>query len=267
MILALTATVAIVVLDHTSLRAAPRSAATELTALWRGDVVEIRGERAGYLKVYDYHRERGGYLKSESVHATELTETAAPELLTVLRFLRETPGSETLGISYGAAYLKAVPARSLSAEPFDAIARMAERLADEASASSSRSADAAAHLEVAEQFGIRMQSFERNGRLQVCYDGELFRRVLTMASATAEERAHAVLGLTRPDCIDPSLGPVPRAALDDERRELLDAIKAADLTAMMRTRLHVRRAGVFASVAYSQARRGEPSGMAAARSR
>jgi hypothetical protein len=60
---------------------------------------------------------------------------------------------------------------------------------------------------------------------------------------------------------------VPRAALDDERRELLDAIKAADLTAMMRTRLHVRRAGVFASVAYSQARRGEPSGMAAARSR
>jgi len=265
MILALTATVAIVVLDHTSLRAAPRSAATELTALWRGDVVEIRGERAGYLKVYDYHRERGGYLKSESVHATELTETAAPELLTVLRFLRETPGSETLGISYGAAYLKAVPARSLSAEPFDAIARMAERLADEASASSSRSADAAAHLEVAEQFGIRMQSFERNGRMQVCYDGELFRRVLTMASATAEERAHAVLGLTRPDCIDPTLGPVPRAALDDERSALLDEIKDADLTAMLRTRLHVRRAGVWASIAYSQARRGEPSGTAAGR--
>ena len=265
MILALTATVAIVVLDHTSLRAAPRSSATELTALWRGDVVEIRGERAGYLKVYDYHRERGGYLKSESVRATELTETAAPELLAVLRFLRETPGSETLGISYGAVYLKAVPARSLSAEPFDAIARMAERLAEEASASSSRSVDAAAHLEVAEQFGIRMQSFERNGRMQVCYDGELFRRVLTMASATAEERAHAVLGLTRPDCIDPTLGPVPRAALDDERSALLDEIKDADLTAMLRTRLHVRRAGVWASIAYSQARRGEPSGTAAGR--
>jgi hypothetical protein len=265
MILALTATVAIVVLDHTSLRAAPRSAATELTALWRGDVVEIRGERAGYLKVYDYHRERGGYLKSESVRATELTETAAPELLAVLRFLRETPGSETLGISYGAAYLKAAPAWSLGAEPFDAIARMAERLADEASASSSRSADAAAHLEVAGQFGIRMQSFERNGRMQVCYDGELFRRVLTMSVASPEERAHAVLGLTRPDCIDPALGPVPRAALDDERRELLDEIKDVDLTPIMRTRLHVRRAGVWASIAYSQARRGEPSGTAAAR--
>ena len=53
-----------------------------------------------------------------------------------------------------------------------------------------------------------MQSFERNGRMQVCYDGELFRRVLTMAAASSEERAHAVLGLTRPDCIDPALGPV-----------------------------------------------------------
>jgi hypothetical protein len=265
MILALAATVAIVVLDHASLRAAPRSAATELTALWRGDVVEIRGERAGYLKVYDYHRERGGYLKSDSVRATELTETAAPELLAVLRFLRETPGSETLGISYGAAYLKAVPARSLTAEPFDAIARMAERLADEASGSSSRSTDTAAHLEVVEQFGVHMQSFERNGRMQVCYDGELFHRVLMMAGASPEERAHAALGLTRPDCIDPALGPTARAALDDQRRELLDEIKDADLTAMLRTRLHVRRAGVWASVAYSQARRGEPAGTAAGR--
>jgi hypothetical protein len=265
MILALTATIAIVVLDHTSLRAAPRSAAPELTALWPGDVVEIRGERAGYLKVYDYHRERGGYLRSESVRPMALTEAAAPELLAVLRFLRETPGSETLGISYGAAYLKAAPARALTAEPFDAIARMAERLADEASASSSRSPDAAAHLEVVEQFGIRMKSFERNGRMQVCYDGELFRRVLTMGGAGPEERAHALLGLTRADCIDPALGPAPRAALDDARRELLDKIKDADLPPLMRTRLHLRRAGVWASVAYEQARRSEPSGTAAGR--
>jgi hypothetical protein len=257
MILSLTATIAIVVLDHSSLRAAPRSAATQLTALWQGDVVEIRGERGGYLKVYDTHRERGGYLRSDSVRAVALTETAAPELLAVLRFLRETPGSETLGISYGAAYLKATSARTLTAEPFDAIARMAERLADEASASSSGSTDAAAHLDVVEQFGIRMKSFERNGRMQVCYDGELFRRVLTMV-ASPEERAHAALGLTRPDCIDPALGPAPRAAL-------LDEIKDADLAPLMRARVHIRRAGVWASIAYSRARRGEPSGTAAGR--
>jgi hypothetical protein len=110
-----------------------------------------------------------------------------------------------------------------------------------------------------------MKSFERNGRMQVCYDDELFRRVLTMSGASPEERARAVLGLTRPDCIDPALGPAARAALDDERRELLDGIKDADVAPLMRTRLHIRRAGVSASIAYEQARRGEPSGSAAGR--
>jgi hypothetical protein len=109
MILALTASVAIVVLDHASLRAAPRSSAAELTALWQGDVLEIRGERSGYLKVYDYRRERGGYLRSEAVRQVELTETGAPELLSVLRFLRDSPGSEALGISYGTALRYAAP--------------------------------------------------------------------------------------------------------------------------------------------------------------
>ncbi len=147
----------------------------------------------------------------------------------MLRFLRDSPGSEALGISYGAAYLKAVPTRALTAEPFDAIARMAERLADEASGSGDRLADVAAHLEVVEQFGIRMRSFERNGRMQVCYDGELFRRVLALPGASSEERAHAALGLTRPDCIDPNLGPVLRASLDDERRELLERDRGAGI--------------------------------------
>jgi hypothetical protein len=33
---------------------------------------------------------------------------------------RDSPGSESLGISYGAAYLKSAPPRALDAEPFDA---------------------------------------------------------------------------------------------------------------------------------------------------
>jgi hypothetical protein len=265
-ILAIAASLAIVVLDHTSLRASPRSNAAELTALWQGDVLEVRGERAGYLKVYDYRRERGGYIKSESVRPVELTEAAAPELLAVVRFLRDSPGSEALGISYGAAYLKAVPARALTAEPFDAIARMAERLADEASGSAHHLAGFAAHLEVVGQFGIRMRNIERNGRMQVCYDGELFRRVAASAGATSEQRAHAVLSLTRPDCIDPDLGPIPRAALDNERRELLEHINDQELSLMTRSRLHARRAGVWASIAYEQARHREPPEAAAQRS-
>jgi hypothetical protein len=264
-ILALAAAVAIVSLDHTALRAAPHSSGTELAALWQGDVLEVRDERPGYLKVYDYRRERGGYVKAGAVHPVQLTEAGAPELLAVLRFLRETPGSEALGISYGAAYLKAAPAPALTAEPFDAIARMAERLADKASGSANHLANFADHLEVVQQFGIRMRTVEINGRMQVCYDGELFRRVLSMKSAAPEERAHAALGLTRTDCIDPGLGPTRRATLDDERRSVLDDIKDPGLSAMTRSRIHARRAGLYASMTYAQARRGEPTGEMAER--
>jgi hypothetical protein len=264
-ILALTATLAIVVQDHAALRAAPRSSAAELTRLWQGDVLEVRGEHAGYLKVYDHRRERGGYLRGDAARPVELSEAAAPELLAVLRFLRETPGSEALGISYGAAYLKAVAPRAISAEPFDAIAQMAERLADQASGSNDHLADFAPHLEVVEQFGVRMRNFEHNGRMRVCYDGELFHRVLTLPGAHPEERAHAALGLTRPDCIDPELGPVPRISVDTERAQVLDQVKDSGLNAMTRSRLHARRAGVWASLAFDQDRRREPAGAAAER--
>jgi hypothetical protein len=262
-ILALAATLAIVVQDHASLRAAPRAAAPELVALWQGDVLEVRGERAGYLKVYDYRRERGGYVRGEAVRPLRLTEADAPELLAVLRFLRDQPGSEALGISYGAAYLKAVPPRALSAEAFDAIARMAERLADAASGGGYSRADVAAHLEVVTQFGIHMRTLERDGRMQLCYDGELYRRVLSVPGASSEQRAHAVLGLTRLDCIDPDSAPVLRASLDDERRRLLEGVGDRDLSALTRSRLHVRRATVWASIAFEQARRREAPQVAA----
>jgi hypothetical protein len=264
-ILALTATLAIFVQEHAALRAAPRSNSTEIARLWQGDVLEVRGEQAGYLKVYDYRRERGGYLRADAARPVELSEAAAPDLLAVLRFLRESPGSEALGISYGAAYLKAVPPRAITAEPFDAIAQMAERLADQASGSTDHLADFAPHLEVAEQFGVRMRNFERNGRMRLCYDGELFHRVLTLPGAQPEERARAILGLTRPDCIDPDMGPVPRAAVDTERSQLLEQVKDGELNAMTRSRLHARRAGVWASLAYEQDRRREPAGTAAER--
>jgi hypothetical protein len=259
------AALAIVAQDHTPLRAAAHPRATELTTLWQGEVLEIRDERAGYLKVYDYRRERGGYVKSEAVREIGVAEVDAPGLLAVLRFLRDGTGSEALGISYGAAYLKAVPAAALTAEPFDAIAQMAERLADAASGSGVRHADAAAHLEVAEQFGVHMMSFERNGRMQICYDGELFRRVLSSPRSTAEARARAVLGLTRPECIDPSVGILLRARLDEERSALLEKLEERSLNAMMRSRVHARRAAVWAAVAYEKARLGQPPAPAAQR--
>jgi hypothetical protein len=257
--LALTAALAIVTEDHAALRAAPRAGATELETLWQGDVLEVRAERAGYLKVYDYRRERAGFLRDDAARAIGVAESDAPELLAVLRFLRDRPGAEALGISFGAAYLRAAPARSLTAEPLDAIAAMAERLASDASGSHAGHADVAAHLAVVEQLGIHMLSFERNGRMQVCYDGELDRRVLSLAQASDAERARAALGLTRPECVDPALGALLRAPLDAERRAVLDAVDERPLTALMRSRLHARRAAVWAASAYGAARRREPA--------
>jgi len=265
MLVALAATLAIVVQDRTPLRSAPRSASTQLTTLWQGEVLEVRDEHVGYLRVYDYRRERGGFVKRESVRALDLAPGEAPQLLAVLRFLTDSVGEEPLGISYGAAYLKAVPAGALTAEPLDAIARMAERLADQASARSGARSDVAAHLEVAEQFGVHMNSFERNGRMQVCYDGELYGRVLSMPAASAEQRARAALGLTRPECVDPALGVLLRAALDTQRLGLLERIEERQLTAMSRSRLHARRAALLAAIAWGQARRNQPAALAAQR--
>jgi len=267
MLLALTASLAIVVGDHASVRSTPRSTATELTTLWQGDVVEIRGEQAEYLRVYSYRRERGGYLRNESVRKVAFTEADAPSLLAVMRFLRDTPGSEALGISYGAAYLKAVPPRALTTEAFDAIGQMAERLADTASGNGTQahSASVAARLEVVSQFGVRMRSFERNGRMQVCYDGELYRSLLAQPAATAEQQAHAVLGLTRSDCIEPETGLTARAALDEERRDLLERVQDTNLTPVTRSRVRARRAAVWSAITFAQARRGQAAGAAAQR--
>jgi hypothetical protein len=265
MLLAMVASLAIVVSDHASVRSTPRSAATELTTLWQGDVVEIRGEQAEYLKVYSYRRERGGYLRNEAVRKVGLTEADAPELLAVMRFLRDIPGSEALGISYGAAYLKAVSPRAMTSEAFDAIGQMAERLADTASGSGTQATSVAARLEVVSQFGVRMRSFERNGRMRVCYDGELFRSVLTQPGATAEQRAHAVLALTRSDCIEPDTSLTARAALDEERRDLLERVQDANLTPVTRSRLRARRAALWSAIAFARARHGQPAAPAAQR--
>ena len=266
MMLALAAAaLAIVAQDNASLRASPRAGATELATLSQGDVVEIRGEQAEYLQVYNYRRERGGYVRREVARPLGFAETDAPELLAVLRFLRESRGFEALGISYGAAYLKAAPAQSLTAEPFDAIARMAERLANAASGSATQSTALASHLEVVAQFGVHMRTFERNGRMQVCYDGELYQRVLSMDHATPEQRAQAVLGLTRPECTDPNLGPTARIALDSRRAQLLDQIDVNQLSPQTKSRVSVRRAAVWAAVTFNRAWRHETPAPAAQR--
>ena len=252
------AIIAIVTQDQAALRAAPRDSAPQQAVLWQGDRLEIRGEKGDFLQVYDHRRERAGYIRSTQIRVLSLKPDAAPEILSVVRFIKDTPGAEALGIGYTAAYLMAVPPEALNGEVFDALGTMAERLARRASARQSKAAsDAlAAHLEVAADYGVSMHSFERDGQLQLCYDGEAHRRVLALPS-TDKQKAQAALALTRHECVPPTLTPVERFANDNWRAEVLDRVEMRNLPDVVKNRLHLRKAGVWASLAFLRARRPE----------
>ena len=264
--LAATLALAIVTQDQLPLRAAPRDSAQAQAVLWQGDALEVRGTRGDFLQVYDHRRERAGYVRAARVRQVDLQPAAAPELLAVMRFLRDTPGAEALGISYGAAYLKAAAPQAIDAEPFDAIGSMAERLASRASSKLAPQAETAlaAHLEVVASYGVAMRSYDNDGKVRVCYDGDAFRRVLA-ASASAEQRYRAALALSNGACIDPSLGVAQRAEHDRWRAELLDTVDLARLPEHMKNRIHMRRAAVWSSVAFQRARKGEDGSQAAGR--
>jgi len=265
------APLAIVTQDQAALRAAPRDSAAQQAVLWQGDALEVRGERFGYLQVYDHRRERAGYVLAAQVRGTSLQPQDAPELLAVLRFVRDTPGAEALGIGYAAAYLKAAPASAIDAEPFDALASMAERLARRASVrQGGRLADSVgAHLEVAASYGVQFKSIEHDGAVRLCYDGDAFRRVFALPG-TADQRARAALALTRHDCIDPALRPLEHAQFDVWRAEVLDRIDSAQwllLAEPMKNRLRLRRAGVWSAIAFERSRHGDVAGATTAAQR
>jgi hypothetical protein len=253
---------AIVVQDQTPLRAAPRESSPQQAVLWQGDLLEVRGERLEHLQVYDHRRERAGYVRAGAVRRLALDVADAPQLLAVMRFLRDTPGAEALGISYAAAYLKAAPAEAINAEPFDALGSMAERLARRASSRQARPDDPllAAHLEGVSALGVNLRSLEREGRVQLCYDGEAFARVLALPHS-AEQQARAVLALTREDCIDPAVQPLARLQLDEGRAKLLEQVDLKGLPQLLKNRVHMRRVQVWAALAYERSR--QPEGDAA----
>lgn len=257
---------AIVAQDHAALRATPAATSSAHAQLWQGELVEVRGRHLGQLQVYDHRLERAGYLRESEVHIVGTSAADAPELLAVLRFLRDTPGAESLGIAYAAAYLKAAPAADINAEVFDALGVMAERLARGASLRQGKVDAVTAHMDVATQYGVKYVSYGVNaaaggaGAVPLCYDGDAFRRVLAMdgsATASVEQRARAVLALTRPDCVEPTLSPNARRANDQERADLLDKISNAateQLEESLRNRLHLRRASVWAALAFDKSR-------------
>lgn len=254
------ASMAIVTQDQAALRAAPKDGAQQQAVLWQGDSLEIRGEKFDFLQVYDHRRERAGYIRASQVRRVSLAPADAPDLKTVVRFLKDTPGAEALGIAYTAAFLKAAPAHMIDAEAFDALGTMAERLARRASSRQLKpvAEAAAAHLEVVANYGVAMHSYERDARITLCYDGDAFRRAL-VRKPDPHQQARAALALTRTECIDPALRPGERFALDGWRAELLDKVEMRDLPPHVKNRIYMRRAAVWSSLAFAHARRGEAS--------
>ena len=141
--------IALVVQDQAPLRAAPQDSAPRQATLWQGEWLEVRGERQGFLQVYDHRRERPGYVRPQQVRVVRLEEASVPALQAVVAFLQDTPGAEALGIGYAAALLRAAPATQVGPELFGALGLMADRLARRATSQRSADTSLAAHLDVA----------------------------------------------------------------------------------------------------------------------
>jgi hypothetical protein len=105
-----------------------------------------------------------------------------------------------------------------------------------------------------------MKSFEVGGRTRYCYDGETHRRVLALASQDAQGsllRARAALALTNPACIDPNEHPATRRQLETWRAEIIDQVDASKLPDYMQSRIALRSAAIWSSVAFHAARNNE----------
>ena len=261
---------ALVAEDPAVLRNGPRDDAAPQATLWRGDWLEVRGETAGFLKVYDHRHERPGFIRPGVVRVHRLDPAAAPELAAVVRFLRDSAGNESLGIGYAALYLRAAPAGSDTSQVLAAIGSMAARLARRGSARRADGRDTVVapglpagsvtteQLGVAESYGVHFRSVDPllvGGRAHICYDGDAGQRVLAAPGAPPLERARAALFFAGEECLDSSTPTAERRAFNDRRVEALGAVDPALLPAHLAGRLRLRRAEALAWRAFDQARR------------
>ena len=258
--------------DPTVLRNAPRDNAPAQATLYRGDWLEVRGESAGFLKVYDHRHERPGYLRPAQVRVYRVDAETAPELAAVVRFLRDASGYESLGIGYAAMALRAATAGSDTSEILASIGSLADRLARRASARRADSKDTtlAAHVDVAQSYGVKFRVVEPEtvgGRARICYDGEAWEQLLALPAAPPVERARAALFLAADPCRDPAQPPTEARLLNDRRLRALESIDFATANAIpaaLGGRVRLRHAEALAWRAFDQARQGNAE--AAARS-
>lgn len=255
--LAVALVAAVIAGDHVVLRASPGRAAAQQAVLWRGDWLEVRGEQRGWLKVYDHRHERPGWVARTAARTVELDERSAPALRAVVEFLRDAPGSESLGIAYAGLYMKVAPRGGIDAALLVSLGTMADRLARRASTEATDGL-AAHQLEVAQSWGIGFTSVERSDGVRTCYDGAAFRQALALAPGIGDLAA-AVLGLTEPACDPQTTGAGERRAHDAAALDLLARVDPAQLGGPIGNRIRIRRAVIGARLAWALGRGGDPA--------
>jgi hypothetical protein len=260
--LALAMTAAIVAGDHVALRAEPARTAAQQAVLWKGDWLEVRGKRKGWLEVYDHRRERRGWIAAKNARAIDLDDAAAaPQLRAVVDFLRDAPGQESLGIAYAALYLKVAPKGGIDAAIMTSIGVMADRLAHRASSTADGSA--ADELEVAQSWGIGFASLEDptqgsggDGAARICYDGAAFRQALALGPSP-DDAATAALALTDPACAVPAPSATTRRVQAEAALALLEPIDPTRVAGPAGDAIRIRRATLGAVLAWAYARGGD----------
>ena len=257
--LPLIVTIAIVVEDQTVLRAAPEEEAPRAAVTAKGDWLEVRGKARQFLSVYDHRRERAGYVAPERVRTFAVDEASAARIGPVIDFLRDARGEESLGIGLVALFLRVASNDAVGPEVFDALGTFAERLARRASEPGA-SAQLAAHLEVAEAYGLHFRRLEGGA---TCYDGEAFRRVLALGGAP-QARARAASALSDPRCAPKDAAVAEARAWHRWAAEVLDQVDVGRLEVLARNRIHLARAQRWARVTHDAARGGDGPGAARA---
>lgn len=247
----------LVISDAVALRAAPRDAAPLLVSLWRGEALQLRGNRGDWLQVWDTQRERGGYVRAAQVMVLPLAgEQAVADLAAQMRLVRLQPGAEALGMGLAAALIeRAEPAwlaSAAGADMLDGLVTMQERLAARMQAASARQQAAAAHADVAARYGFPLQWVGRaDGTQQPCPHPQPASLLLTHPAAQASQQARAALSLTRYDCLDGNLLPSQRLEALQQYNAHLERVDATALPPVERNRLLLRRASVWASLAFA----------------
>jgi len=237
----------IVLQDGASLRTAARDSSPQQAPLLRGEVLEVRAERLDWLQVWDYGRERGGFVRRAQTLPLA-TDTAT--LLAQLRVTLPQDGGEGVGLALAAAYIQAASKAELAgpsgAEVLADLGQLGDRIA--ANIGKQR----AGLLDVAARYGLKFEDFEQtDGSVRTCYDGDAWRRVLSLP-ANAADKARAALAITRAECRPSVVLPSQLQLSDDWRAEVLTHAPLDGVPGYLKNRLLLRRAAIAASRAFER---------------